>query len=56
MRKSLLYGLVDDVPRNLYDSTEQKLSLKVSGRVTEKSRAIGVGEFIQMKYWKPAWR
>jgi hypothetical protein len=43
------YGLVDYVPQELYDSNEQKISLKVSRRMADKSSAIGVGEFIQMK-------
>ncbi len=43
------YGLVDYVPSELYDSNEHKASLKVSRQVTDKSSAIGVGEFIQMR-------
>ncbi|MEI6515884.1 MAG: hypothetical protein WCO77_07900 [bacterium] len=43
------YGLVDYIPAELYDSTEQKASLKAARSVTDKSSAVLVGEFIQME-------
>ncbi len=42
------YGLVDYVPAELYDSNEQKASLKAARKVTDKSSAVLAGEFVQM--------
>ncbi len=43
------YGLVDYFPEELYDSNEQKISLKAARGVTDKSSAVLSGEIIQMQ-------
>ncbi len=43
------YGMVDYIPAELYDSTEEKASVKAAREVTDKSSAVLVGEFIQME-------